>query len=116
MTNPFYLSLLVLQPYRVIFKTNKIRFMIYILLYLISEIRQEAVKAALAMYQKQQPLIISTKRNTTYLMSLMNSTKINKDDLTNNKTNISNENPFPVSHITVNGSDFRIAGNIEPGS
>lgn len=41
------------------------------------------------MYQKQQPLIISSKRNTTYLMPL-----------TTSDTTI--ENPFPVSHIKHN--------------
>lgn len=41
------------------------------------------------MYQKQQPLIISSKRNTTYLMPLTNS-------------DTTTENPFPVSHIKHN--------------
>ena len=74
------------------------------------------------MYQKQQPLIISSKRNTTYLMPLMNSATTttnnnNANNLTNSKTNINNENPFPVSHIvTGNGSDNRIAKNDESGS
>lgn len=42
------------------------------------------MKAALAMYSNQkQPVIVSSKRNTTYLVP----------------TGVHNENPFPVDHI-----------------
>jgi hypothetical protein len=55
----------------------------FLLLFCI-EIRQEAVKAALAMYSNdKKSIILSSKRNTTYVTpSLMQ-----------------NENPFPVNHI-----------------
>ena len=54
------------------------------------------------MYQKQQPLIISSKRNTTYLMPLMNSNNIENEN--NNNNNLTNANPFPVNHINSNAS------------
>lgn len=66
------------------------------------------------MYQKQQPLIISSKRNTTYLMPLMNSNNIENE---NNNNNLTNANPFPVNHINSNASaiikdkDSYITGN-----
>lgn len=58
------------------------------------------------MYQKQHPLIISSKRNTTYLMPL-NSTQqqqqqVDTPELTDTATSTTktpSENPFPVNHI-----------------
>jgi hypothetical protein len=52
------------------------------------------------MYQKQQPLIISSKRNTTYLMPLMNANNTENE----NNNNLTNANPFPVNHINSNAS------------
>ena len=55
------------------------------------EIRQEAVKAALAMYSNQkQSVIVSSKRNTTYLTP---TAAIETSAAT------TSENPFPVDHI-----------------
>ena len=48
------------------------------------EIRQEAVKAALAMYSNdKKSIILSSKRNTNYVAPSL----------------VHNENPFPVNHI-----------------
>ncbi len=60
------------------------------LLFIYVEIRQEAVKAALAMYSNQkQSLIISSKRNTAYV-----------------QPNLVNENPFPVNYANCKGEQI----------
>jgi len=74
-----YLFLVLIAITKLVFE-----FLKKIILPLLIEIRQEAVKAALAMYSNdKKSIILSSKRNTNYVTpSLMQ-----------------NENPFPVNHI-----------------
>jgi len=74
-----YLFLVLIAITKLVFE-----FLKKIILLLLIEIRQEAVKAALAMYSNdKKSIILSSKRNTNYVTpSLMQ-----------------NENPFPVNHI-----------------
>lgn len=59
------------------------------------EIRQEAVKAALAMYSNQkQAVIVSSKRNTNYLVPTSMASN------PSGSGGLHQENPFPVDHIT----------------
>lgn len=69
----------------------------------IKEIRQEAVKAALATYSTEnQSVVVSSKRNTAYLLPLNNAPPVLTSEEQEGQIKI--ENPFPVSHITDNSN------------
>ena len=75
-----------------------------LLLFPWKEIRQEAVKAALASYAENQGAVNSSKRNTAYLLPLNNAPPVLAKEEDTNSPELANrsDHPFPVGHIIGN--------------
>lgn len=98
----FFSFLLIFFAPKISLSRHEPKYFIKAFFQFIKEIRQEAVKAALANYpnQENQGAVNASKRNTAYLLPLNNALPVlaREEDTNSLETNNKMENPFPVTH------------------